>query len=251
MSTRRRPPTQQSQTRKVKIKSPLRAAYGEVILKKGTTLYHTSLAPFIPRPDKPMLFLAFHPSEWAVSNSSYVTRVILKKDVSLLFMINIIHRRRVFPLLNTLIGRPGNNIPKRFDSNLACYAEYLKRERFDGWLSSIEGRSSIEVAILNDPALYQTIDCEPVVQDWNYGSVDMKAENVIIPKCWGEKYPVAKYPVEFRIHNRYKPMIESYICDGENDDCYALQLILKNAILRYHTAPDPVPNTIAWPCPAP
>ncbi len=64
-----------------------RNSYGEMILKKGTRLYHTSKKIFEYNPEKPMLFLTFHPSEW---ENEYITIIELKKDISLLFMVSII-----------------------------------------------------------------------------------------------------------------------------------------------------------------
>jgi hypothetical protein len=42
----------------------LRTAYGSVIIKKDTILYHTTDEEFSYRPNKPMLFTIIHPSEW-------------------------------------------------------------------------------------------------------------------------------------------------------------------------------------------
>jgi hypothetical protein len=249
MSTRRRPPAQ-TQTRKVKIKSPLRAAYGEVILKKGTVLYRTSYEPFTPNPTKPMVFMLFHPSEWGANINTYITHITIKRDISLLFMVNSIRRMRVFPLLNTLIGRPRNNLAKCLDLNLKCYVDHLKKEKFHGWLSSIEGRSTVEVAILNDPALYEVTANEPLLRDWNIEMPDPTSDDAYMPKSWGSQYPVTPIPLEFYIHRRYKPMLDAYEQDGnKGGDLYALQIILKRGVVRYHSAPDPPADTIAWPCP--
>jgi len=66
----------------------LREVYGEIILKKDSILYHTSDEPFMykSKKDKPLLFCTFHPSEYGMIGD-YVTPIILKKDVSLFFMI--------------------------------------------------------------------------------------------------------------------------------------------------------------------
>ncbi len=53
-------------------------------LKKNTILYHTTNEEFIYRPNKQMLFLTFHPSEWEETND-YVVRIRLKKDIELLY----------------------------------------------------------------------------------------------------------------------------------------------------------------------
>jgi hypothetical protein len=133
----------------------LRSVYGEVILRKGTTLYHTSQTPFTPNPTKPMLFTTLHPSEWVSHYDEYITPIILKRDISLLFMVGGIVNARILPLLDTLINQPGNNLAKQKDINLACYTRYLREEKFDGWLSTIEGKTSIEIALINDMSVYE------------------------------------------------------------------------------------------------
>ena len=249
-STRRRRHVSRSQTRKLKSRSPLRAAYGEVILKKGTVLYRTSYEPFTPNQDKPMLFMLFHPSEWGANINTYVTRIMIKRDISLLFMVNSIYRMRVFPLLNTLIGRPRNNLAKCLDTNLKCYVEHLKRERFQGWFSSIEGRSTIEVAILNDPTLFEVVSSEPLIRDWNIEYMDPTSDTNYMPKTWGSHYPVTGQSVEFYIHRRYKQMVDAYMREGgAGEELYALQILLKRGHIHYHDGPAPSADTVAWVCP--
>ena len=68
--------------------SPLRDKYGEMIIKKGTVLYHTSDNQFTINNSKPMLFLTFHPSEYIRGSDSFITRIALNKDFSLFFMID-------------------------------------------------------------------------------------------------------------------------------------------------------------------
>ena len=52
----------------------LRTAYGSVIIKKDTILYHTTDEEFYYRPNKPMLFTTIHPSEWEGINY-YVVKI--------------------------------------------------------------------------------------------------------------------------------------------------------------------------------
>ena len=64
----------------------LRQNYGEMIIKEGSILYHTSDDIFKHR-KKPMLFCTFHPSEYTGDNK-YLHFIKIKRDLSLLFMIN-------------------------------------------------------------------------------------------------------------------------------------------------------------------
>jgi len=65
----------------------MRESYGEVILKKDFILYHTSDNLFKNKPNHPMLFCTFHPSEWFYGED-FITIIKLKKDVSLFFMLD-------------------------------------------------------------------------------------------------------------------------------------------------------------------
>ena len=81
----------------------MQECYGEVILKKDSILYHTSQELFTYKnsKDKPLLFCTFHPSEYgANNNNSYVYFIKLKKDISLLFMVEKIQKSLIFSSLH-------------------------------------------------------------------------------------------------------------------------------------------------------
>jgi hypothetical protein len=195
----------------------LRSVYGEVILKKGTVLYHTSDVPFRQTDQKPFLFLTFHPADWDADRNNYVTKIILEKDVSLLFMVGGINRVRILPLLDTLIGEPGNNLKKLFLPNLVCYGRYLLKDNFDGWFSTIEGKTTIEVGLLN---LFDLYTYEPSVK---------------------------RLPATFNINLRYKQEIEDYLryTNSTSPNEYTFQVILNNAIIKYINQPF---KNIFWHC---
>ena len=117
----------------------LRKTYGSVIIKKDTILYHTTDEEFSYRPNKPMLFTTIHPSEWEGIND-YVVKIQLKRDVELLFMISGFKKIFIFSLLN--------NLSKQSDKKLKCFVEKLKEQNLDGWFSSIENKSQIEITII-------------------------------------------------------------------------------------------------------
>ena len=58
----------------------LKKSYGVMKIKEGSILYHASDKKFKYNTNKPMLFCTFHPSEWY---SKYITRIRIKKDISL------------------------------------------------------------------------------------------------------------------------------------------------------------------------
>jgi len=64
----------------------LKSTYGEIIIQKGSVLYHTSddLFKYHYDLDKPMLFCTFHPSEFT-SDNKYVHFIKIKKNTKLTF----------------------------------------------------------------------------------------------------------------------------------------------------------------------
>lgn len=230
-------------TRKSKSRSQavsLRETFGEVILTKGSVLYHTSEEPFKRRAKKPMLFLSFYPSEWEGFSDNYITRVTLLKDVSLFFMVGGLYKSRVIPLLDKLINNPGANLSKQNDTNLECYVKQLKHENFDGWFSSIEGKHAIEVALINDESVFSYSKSEPLKRNWNIGNY--ANNDTFVPKKWGEKYPICSstHEITMNLNNRYKPDIDVYIKYGKNTypNEYVLQVILDRAYIKYHPGSD-------------
>lgn len=158
--------TKRQTRKKSRVSTPaLREVYGEIILKKGCVLYHTSDQPFSYRGDKPMLFCTLHPSEWEGINE-YVTRIELKKDVSLFFMIKGFKKTHIFSALDTLINKPGNNLAKTNDVNLSCYTKCLLKDQFDGWITSIENKADIEVALINDSRTFSYLPSEDLRRNW-------------------------------------------------------------------------------------
>ena len=215
----------------------LKEVYGEMILKKDIILYHTSEEIFNNKSEeeKPILFCTFHPSEYGMIGD-YVTMVKLKRDVSLFFMIEDIKKARIYSALSILINHKNGNLAKRHKEELEFFTKQLKKDNLDGWFSSIENKGTVEVSLINDKNLYEIVETEPLMNNWNNGNIN---NNVIKIKNWGMKYKVysIEYPVIFNINERYKPMLEKYI-DFEKEtqliNQYIFQKILKNAIIMYH-----------------
>ena len=166
----------------------LKNIYGEMIIKKGSILYHTSDDLFEYKSDKikPMLFCTFHPSDYMGDNYTYVSFVKIKKDVSLLFMIESIGRTHIFSSLNKIINHPNKNLAKQNNNILKVLVKDLKQENFDGWFSSIENISSVEVAFINNEDIYEIIQTKKIKKNWNNGHYNGNNNNIIILKNWGK-----------------------------------------------------------------
>lgn len=209
----------------------LRQKYGEMIVKKESILYHTSDELFEYNRIKPMLFCTFHPSDYSGDNNKYVHIIKMKKDISLYFMIDNIGKTHIFSSLEVLINHPKKNLAKTEDK--------LHIENFDGWFSSIENKSHVEVALLNNKNIYELIGTKELKKNWNNGSYNSDNNNIIILKKWGKTYKISSIetPIILNINKKYEEMIKRYI-DYEIKSGfmseYTFQVILHNAIINYH-----------------
>lgn len=200
-------------------------------LPKGLFLYHTSSDPvFKINNEKPMLFLVFHPSEW---HNDTIVKIKLNKPIQVLFMIDDIRKFLVYSLLSSITNKTTNrsNLNKQDDRNLKCYIPYLKAENLDGWFTSIENKSAVEVAIINNPTYYTVI---------NSGKGEYQIDNFKL----NVNFPIytKDYPVIININKRYKRNIEKYM---DSDHEYPFQIVLENAQITYFNA---AIKPIFWKC---
>jgi hypothetical protein len=194
----------------------LKSTYGSMIIRKDTILYHVTDENFVYKPEKKLLFTIFHPSEWIGYDSEYIVRIRLKRDIEVLFFISGFRKHYIL----------SNQVEKKS----TIFLEKIVKENLDGWLASIENRSHVEIAILNNPAIFEAISFEPLRKNWRNG-------NCLggIPECknWGTIYPISSrsLPVLLYLNEKYKQLIEEYIQYGLESKYpfeYALQVILEN-----------------------
>ena len=214
----------------------LKKSYGVMELKKGSVLYHTSDDKFESNKNKPMLFCTFHPSEW--SNDEYITKLTIKKDISLLFMIYSITKCRIWSSLNKMTDHELLNLAKRKDENLKCYVRELKNDKLCGWFSSIENKATVEVALINSDKIFKVSVSNKLKKNWRNGNCANK-NNTKIPKNWGYLYPICtiERPVVLKINIRYKKMIKEYKKYEKRSGYpfeYIFQVLLENAEIVYH-----------------
>jgi len=214
----------------------LKSTYGEMIIQKGSILYHTSddLFKYHNDLDKPMLFCTFHPSEFTGDNK-YVHFIKIKKTLSLLFMIDSIKNIKIYSSLNQIINHPNKNLAKKHNYVLHEVVNEIKKENFDGWFSSIENKGFVEIALINDTKLFELIDSQNLNRNWRNGN---NANNQIILKNWGKKYEICtiKKPVILNINQKYEDIIIKYKEYQKKSNFpleYIFQVILENAIINY------------------
>ena len=193
----------------------LKSTYGSLIIKKNTILYHLTDEEFTYKPEKILLYTIFHPSEWIGYDSEYVARIQLKRDIEVLFFITGFKKHYVL----------SNQVEKKSPE----FLEKLSKENLDGWLASIENRSHIEVAIMNDPTIFEPKSFEPLRKNWRNGNC---LRGISECKNWGTLYPISSrsLPVSFYLNEKYKPLLEEYVRYGLE---YARQVILENAHIQY------------------
>ena len=213
----------------------LKNVYGEVIIPKDSILYHTTDEDYNANKRTPFLFCTFHPSDWTGFLNDYVLRVKLKRDIKVLFMIKDFRKAQINSSLNEL----SNNreyLSKLNNNKKICFRDNLLKEDFDGWLSSIENRTSIEVALINNKDIYEIISKEELRMNWRNGN---NANNIITTKNWGKLYKIStiEKPLIMNLNNRIKKKLDEYIRYGINSKFpneYVFQVVLQNAIINYH-----------------
>lgn len=230
-------------TRKVKMSGDsgsLVSSYGSVTLSKGMKLYHACSKAICSLPDKPVLFLTLHPSEWYMEDA-HIATIELQNDVTLLFMIKDIIHMRILSSLNDFLAKPNSNLAKMNYDNVKQWIPYLQHESLDGWMSSIDNKTSIEFAIINDPRILKIVDCSPIQYNWSNSTINK-------PKNWGTMYPVYSYmyPVKMHLHERFRDRIEAYKKKVSIEDPLgtAFSVLLETAIITYFTST--IDKSIYW-----
>jgi hypothetical protein len=220
-----------------KIRAPtLRNTYGYITLPKGLILYNNSQSSFDTKTKNSMIFFTFHPSEWQNFQDEILTTIQLTKTLQVFFMVERIRSLKVFHLLNVLINKLQNhvsNLDKQHNHNLKCYIPYLNAENLDGWFSSVEGKSAVEIALINNPSYFTVLSSERPKYDCR--------------KDWFKKnfrFPIytQKFPLKLYINIKFREEIEKYL---EHEHYFPFQIVLENAHIEYFDKPI---KKIMWKC---
>jgi len=148
-------------------------------------------------------------------------RIQLKRDIEVLFFISGFRKHYV--------------LSNQEEKKSPAFLEKLAEENLDGWLASIENRSHVEVAIMNDQNIFEVISFEPLRKNWRNGNCLGR-----IPECknWGTLYSISSrsLPVILYLNEKYRKLIEEYIRFGLYSKFpfeYVFQVILENAQIQY------------------
>lgn len=227
----------------------LLSSYGSVTLPKGIKLYHACANKLCTLPTKPVLFLTLHPSEW-YTEDAHIAVIELQRDVKLLFMIKDIIQMRILSSLNDFLPKPNSNLAKMNYENVKKWLPHLQNEGLDGWMSSIENKTAIEFAVINDPSVLKIVDCLPIQYNWSNSTINYDNENkyTLKPKNWGIVYPLYSriYPIQLNIHERFRNKINEYKKKVQIEDPLgtAFSVLLENASITYFDGD--VDDSIRW-----
>jgi hypothetical protein len=151
-------------------------------------------------------------------------------------MIDHIGSIKIYSSLNQIINHPNKNLAKQNNNILKVLVKDLKKENFDGWFSSIENRSSVEVAFINNKDIYEIIQTKKIKKNWINGHYNGN-NNIIILKNWG-KFEICtiENPVILNINKRYEEIFrkyKEYEIKSKFLGEYTFQIILNNAKINY------------------
>lgn len=148
---------------------------------------------------KHLLSMTLHPSEWYVEDC-FVSVLELTEEVSLAFRVSSIRGTRVFSS-----KEPQGPIK-------------------DGWFTSINNRSSVVFAVRT--SALRLVESLPIRYDWT--NLSQKK-----PKNWGTTYEITKAPIRFVLESRFKPQMEEFQKEEDNDSALLVILLSEIASIEY------------------
>jgi hypothetical protein len=79
------------------------------------------------------------------------------------------------------------NLSKMNNSKLLLFSTQLKKNNFDGWFTSINNKTNVEVALINNSNLYKLLKTDKLNENWINSYYE---NNILIHKNWGFNYPI-------------------------------------------------------------
>jgi hypothetical protein len=220
----------------------MREKYGELILPKGFILYHTSNEYFTVDSYKNnhILYCSFHPSEG--KELDYITKIILKKDISLFFAID-------FTVRDDLHSKPicamkELNKTDFFIKNIKIIKDYeslylttFKKYNFNGLIEmGIIYDGQLRICLINDPNIYD-FETDQIKTDWKREGMNYD-KTIVIQKRWGNNYPMYfNKDIILNVNERYKYFIELFLQNIEIKKYKfnkSLHVLLRDVQINYH-----------------
>jgi hypothetical protein len=213
--------------------------YSHLILPKDFILYYTSDNQFISKSN--FLSCLFHPSE---NELDYVTKLKLKKDISLFFAIDfkISDRDQSLSIPVCLIKELTKtyffkeNIKNVKDFNEFMDVHILKKYNFNGFINmQILYDGQLEIHLINNFDIYD-FETEPINKDWKREGFSYTKG--VIQKIWGSNYPIYfNKNVILIINDKYKYFIELFLQNLKNKKYKfnkSLQILLRDCEIKYY-----------------
>ena len=133
--------------------------FGKIILPIGSILYCLNPKPFNInlKENFPFFFCFFHPSEY---ENQYITKIILKKNISLFFAIDFFQK-----ILNGIDKIFIKNLIKRDDQNDLLHQELIKNN-LDGWFCFQPRGKFTNIFLVNNPEIFEISNVQETIVDW-------------------------------------------------------------------------------------
>lgn len=220
----------------------MREKYGELILPKGYIIYHSSNEPFTMEFYKNdlILYCSFHPSEG--KELDYITKIILKKDISLFFAIDfkIKDESQSIPIciMKEIIKTDF------YIKNIKLFKDYeslnliiLKKNNFNGLIEmGIIYDGQLRISLINNTDIYN-FETEQIKKDWKREGMNYN-KTIVIQKKWGNNYPLYfNKNIILNINKRYKYFIELFLQNIESKKYKynkSLHILLRDIEINYY-----------------
>ncbi len=219
--------------------------YGKLVLPKGSILYHTSKNPFETKSEEtfPMLFCVFHPSDY---ENNFVTKIVLKKDISLFFAIDfvreIIDKKKISTPINVMKKITKSDFFIKYvefvKNYLSFFSNELKKNNFDGWVGLPKIGFFVEVCLINNEDIFEVLSSEHLIVDYQKESINFQTKE-ILQKNWGQQYSICfeKINIKLCLNIRYEKRINLYKKNMKKKKfkhSNTLELLIENSEITYH-----------------
>jgi len=214
--------------------------YGYMIIPKGSILYHMndeSVFRYKSIEEKPFLFCTFHPSEY--HEQYYIHYIKLKKDLKILFMIENMYEDRIYSALPQISGY---KLILKYLLSMELLVLHQMRDLFiktklDGWFSSINNLTNVEVGLLNKPDIFRCVKSIELKKKWKNGRNDENDNQIL--KDWRKFYEISfiEKPIQLYVNERFKKIFKKYKKYEKESGFiheYIFQMMLDNIKINYY-----------------